>query len=348
MALRRKRLKVAVACIPCRRKKVKCDGSIPGKTRPSEISFIDRFLLSIVCNCCRESKLDGECSYAKRADIGSPVGRQECGSENMHNSRSLTGETYIDTNESHDSPGESYIADSMNGVTGDPEETREVFGNSSAGAFMRQLQAAVDFRLDSAQAITPRSESESRKLAPGRDDAAFPPNAHPSFLPLPPRGLADALIRAYWDDHWALYPVINRGQVEEAYGSLWSPASSKTPSQSLTSIINTCLAIGCHYCDALQPKERKTMGDEIFSHAERSWHRIAGFPSIENVQCLLLFGIYLQSTSRVFQCWMTVGQAIRMAQSLGIHDSQSPLGSGSIVQREYQRRTWHCCVWLNW
>lgn len=285
--------------------------------------------------------------YTKRTDVGSSVRRQEGDLESLHNSQSFIGAS-IDTNEFHDPPIESYGADSMNGVTGDPAGTREAFGNSSAGAFMRQLQAAVDSRLDSAQSLEPRPESESRKRFSDRDDTPFQRHAHTPLLLLPPRGLADALIQAYWDHHWALYPVINRGQVEQAYESLWSSTSLQAPSHSLMSIINTCLAIGCHYCGALQPKERKATGDDIFSRAERSWQRVAGFPSIENIQCLLLFGIYLQSTSRVFQCWMTVGQAIRMAQSLGIDDPQRPFRFESIAQREYQRRTWHCCVWLNW
>ncbi|KAB8225696.1 fungal-specific transcription factor domain-containing protein [Aspergillus novoparasiticus] len=331
MALRRKRLKVAVACLPCRRKKVKCDGSTP------------------VCSCCRESGLAGECSYAKRHNADGPVRRREGVFESVDGSRFSTGDLSVGPNEFHDPPVESQGADAMNGVTGDPAETREVFGNSSAGAFMRQLQAAADSRLDPSQSITPQPEFRSRKHSFDWDDPrsgqARSSLSRPSLL-LPPRGLADALMRAYWDYNWALYPVINRNQVELAYESLWISESSTSLSEGSMSIINTCLAIGCHYCNVLQPQERRAAGDDFFSRAERSSQRIAGFPSIENVQCLLLFGIYLQSTSRVFQCWMVVGQGIRMAQSIGIH-LQCASDSGSVAQREYRRRTWHGCVWLN-
>uniref|UniRef100_A0A8H7NHG3 Uncharacterized protein n=1 Tax=Bionectria ochroleuca TaxID=29856 RepID=A0A8H7NHG3_BIOOC len=43
---------------------------------------------------------------------------------------------------------ELYGADSMNGVTGDPALTCEVFGSSNANSFMRQVQVAVDVDVD--------------------------------------------------------------------------------------------------------------------------------------------------------------------------------------------------------
>ena len=81
-----------------------------------------------------------------------------------------------------------------------------------------------------------------------------------------------------------------------------------------------------------------------FGVFEALYRKTGEKPSYERVQCLLLFGIYLQSTSSVCKCWMTVGQAIRMAQSLGIH-VDDPLRSARY--REYKRRIWHGCVWLD-
>lgn len=151
-------------------------------------------------------------------------------------------------------------------------------------------------------------------------------------------------MQAYWDNNWSLYPAINRRKTEAVYESLWS-SSTVYPLISFT-LVNFCLAIGCHYCKLIPPSERKSTGGSFFARAGSLYQKTGEAQSHQRVQCLLLFGIYLQSTSSVFQCWMTVGQAIRMAQSLGIHlaHSNSP---ETTTYREHRRRTWHCCVWLD-
>lgn len=39
---------------------------------------------------------------------------------------------------------ESFSVDSMNGMTGDPAQTYEMLGNSSAGSFIRPIEAAMN------------------------------------------------------------------------------------------------------------------------------------------------------------------------------------------------------------
>jgi hypothetical protein len=97
----------------------------------------------------------------------------------------------------------------------------------------------------------------------------------------------------------------------------------------------------------LRPEERVVTGSRFFARAERLRGTTEDGPSLENVQYLLLSGIYLQSTSKVFQCWMTVGRAIRMAQSLGLHLPQPPPYSETTARREYKRRAWYGCIWLD-
>ncbi|KAE8380435.1 fungal-specific transcription factor domain-containing protein [Aspergillus bertholletiae] len=234
----------------------------------------------------------------------------------------------------------------MNGVTGDPTQIREVFGSSSAGSFMRQIQAALDARLE-----TVRSPAHRRPPVTGEhslgEQPSYSSHEEPGLFLLPPRGLADGLIRAYWDNEWVLYPIINKQRIEETYESLWTSKTTGNYPLIHICILNVCFALGCHYCTLLPVKERKSSGDDFFSRAQRLYEKLGDVPSYEKAQCLLLFGIYLQSTSNVFQCWMTVGQAIRMAQCLGIHLSQPTPLPGSPSHEEYKRRTWHGCVWLD-
>ena len=65
--------------------------------------------------------------------------------------------------------------------------------------------------------------------------------------------------------------------------------------------------------------------------------------SIDLVQCLLLMSQYLQCTNQPHQTWVTVGSAVRIAQSLSLHLTgvRSTPGDVSVA---FKRRVWQSCV----
>ncbi|PIG89440.1 hypothetical protein AARAC_009872 [Aspergillus arachidicola] len=245
-----------------------------------------------------------------------------------------------------DLASEAHTADSMNGITGDPKYSHEIFGSSSAGSFMRQIQTAINPRVDTSPSH-PRGKGTVTRGDSPRVQPAYSGYEKSTLLLLPPKAVADSLMQVYWDYDWTLYPIIDRGQVEETYESLWTSGDAMNISPLRMSIINVCFALGCHYAPSILPKERRDTGDCFFSRAECLYNKAKDGPSCERVQCLLLFGVYLQSTKNVFQCWMTVGEAIRIAQSLGMHLPEAEVSSQPVSHREYRRRTWHGCVWLD-
>ncbi|GKZ29551.1 hypothetical protein AbraIFM66950_005389 [Aspergillus brasiliensis] len=318
----RKRQKVAIACTPCRRKKIKCDAA-----RPVDLELP----VDVTHGESTPRSQSGNHSRSNCSQDASPAGESVYDGERPPGLALHSGNECIEPRD----------VDSMNGMMGDPAQTSQVFGNSSAGAFMRQIQAAINSKLGPlvppAKGKTPRLE----ECPPG--DRPHISHEDAALSVLPPRSLADTLIRAYWDFDWVLYPIVDKINVEAAYESLWTPTGNTCPRLSL-SIINLCFAIGCLYCESLSPKERCAMGNDFFARAERLYKREEQAPSVERVQCLLLCGSYLQSTDKVYNCWMTVGEAIRMAQCLGIHQ---PALSETVSHRETRRRVWHGCVWLD-
>ena len=68
--------------------------------------------------------------------------------------------------------------------------------------------------------------------------------------------------------------------------------------------------------------------------------------SILTVQCYLLLGQYLQSTNDSQKCWICVGLAIRVAQSLGF-DIPSTIEARLDHEAETIRRVWHGCVLMD-
>ncbi|KAE8358215.1 fungal-specific transcription factor domain-containing protein [Aspergillus caelatus] len=298
--LRRKRLKVAVACAACRRRKIKCGGAQP------------------VRNACGKSSTSAECVYSNRSRQRSYT---LCSEEiPPRDIPTANGPLLQNSVGASSALNDSERVDSMNGVTGDPTQIRE---------------ATLDTRLE-----TPHSATHRRSLATGEHSLeeypSFSSHEEPGLFLLPPRGLADGLIQAYWDNEWVLYPVIHRQKIEETYELLWMSKTSGNYPLIHICIINVCFALECHYCELMPVKERKTTGDDFFGRAQRLYERLGDVPSYEKT-----------STSNVFQCWMTVGQVIRMAQYLGIHLSQSTSFPESSSHEEYKRRTWHGCVWLD-
>lgn len=61
-------------------------------------------------------------------------------------------------------------------------------------------------------------------------------------------------------------------------------------------------------------------------------------------QMLLLMCQYLQSTQNPNDCWVVLGNAIRGAQSIGLHMTPK---SGTPLEQELKKRVWYGCVYLD-
>ncbi|OJJ76872.1 hypothetical protein ASPBRDRAFT_201951 [Aspergillus brasiliensis CBS 101740] len=354
----RKRQKVALACEPCRARKVKCDGKRP------------------VCNVCQQKSLSSECSYTQSApvaqrtrklqaprprlvpkhaaDIPTKSAAQSTAqvSSNVRSilpQKSPNGQRHSASMSPARGEAVSYAvshyADSMNGVMGDPQQTHEAFGSSSAGTFLHEVKAAIDARLKVPAPSTSKTGALRRGLYAGllATDAS---DEDPDLYRLPPQEMSTSLMDAYWAQNWILYPFVNRAQIESAYSALWTVPRMRCRG-TVMCLIHLCMALGCLYCEQIPPQQRSSMGDDIFARAEQLHLLTKKSPSLESVQCLSLMSVYLQSTAKVYQCWMMAGEAIRMAQSIGLHEARSTAEIGSISEREYMRRTWHGCVWLD-
>ncbi|GKZ36797.1 hypothetical protein AbraIFM66950_008029 [Aspergillus brasiliensis] len=208
----------------------------------------------------------------------------------------------------------------MNGVMGDPQQTHEAFGSSSAGTFLHEVKAAIDARLKVPAPSTSKTGALRRGLYAGllATDAS---DEDPDLYRLPPQEMSTSLMDAYWAQNWILYPFVNRAQIESAYSALWTVPRMRCRG-TVMCLIHLCMALGCLYCEQIPPQQRSSMGDDIFARAEQLHLLTMKSPSLESVQCLSLMSVYLQSTAKVYQCWMMAGEAIRMAQSIGLHEAR--------------------------
>jgi len=357
----RKRQKIALACDTCRARKVKCDGLRP-------------------CGLCARRKDKGiGCAYNrdKEKAIGS-YGRpdhdpfkERQGPPSLSSSRGgsmLTPLTYrrpsqqnvVDISgspalpENIPSPGgphaeKSRGIDSMTGVIGDDSASQEFFGSSSAGSFMRQIKSAIDVKIGLPPKRAPEpgpSKSSLFQMSPlSQRIGGIDENVD---YVLPSRKTADNLLDAYWTLVHPLYPFLNRQMFEDSYESIWSGSSANTDERMLMCTMNVIFALGCQLSQSIRPERREAQAKVYFKRAQDLLRLdLWDIGSTELIQCLLLMGQYLQSTNTPHQCWMVVGHAVRVAQSLGFHLPESSFRLQSPMERELARRIWHGCIMMD-
>lgn len=371
------RQKVILACNTCRSRKVKCDGVQPtcrpcarsqrndcswsrersmkhvkspsqGLMRRPAPASIARDKTSSTGNTRTDSQSTDTPNASGTIDasiLGGGAATQFSWQRSPTSAPEATVFANAHTSEPDNVPKDAYA---MTGVVGDPSKSVEFYGSSSAGSFMRQINSAIDTRLGRSQTNHPEVGGVDSAYSLRQITGTPSDSNDPFAYTLPPRRLADNLLDAYWDLLWAVFPIHDRAVFEEAYKSVWLGSSSTISESVLYCMINLTFALGSQFSELVQPEQRKETGLVFFRRAKKLFNPLMDeTPSLEGVQCLLLMGIYLQSTKDSYQCWMVVGSAIRMGQSLGLHLPCSLRGPRGPRDSEMGRRAWYGCVYLD-
>jgi len=220
------------------------------------------------------------------------------------------------------------------------------FGDSSAGNFVSQLRKAVALRGGTSSRSAGNATSQPPILEIHRKRSNQKINLDQCALP--PKSRADTLLSIYWDAVHPLYPFVDRVVMALQYNSVFSgDTSAEKLTPSLMCTLNIIFALSCQLdTSTTSAGERERSASIFFKRAQGCLDLWKMEASVETVQILLLFSQYLQSTNEPLQCWIFVGSAIRMAQSLGMHLTITTLNEPSLQRREIMRRVWHACILL--
>ncbi|KAF2101236.1 hypothetical protein NA57DRAFT_17677, partial [Rhizodiscina lignyota] len=176
---------------------------------------------------------------------------------------------------------------------------------------------------------------------------------------LPPREIADDLLRCYWDYSHPVFPVLHRPTVMSEYEKFWAPGSfpdrhaneTNNFTRTLSYItVNMVFAIGSQFTTVVKPAAVSGYGAEFYQRSRKLMNfEIMDSVQLATIQILLLTGVYLyyeQPTTYADRCWNIVGLTIRSSQALGLHSEYVgvPLGQ---LDREMRRRVWHCAILLD-
>lgn len=262
---------------------------------------------------------------------------------------------------SYESPlfddGEAHVT-GMGQITAPDAESRmqssrfQFYGSSSTASLMRFAWQSMPSR---------PANASSAELASSTLQDTFTEYRFDDFA-LPPRTLADHLVRCFFDHVYTLYPFFHRPAFEAAYRNLWraedeakvpltdlriglgSGAESGPRSIVFHAALNSIFALGCQFADI---EDVESVANCFFLRSKRFIGLdFLDINTLGVVQTLLITALFLQSSPYPSRCWHSVGVACRVALGLGLHESDI-LASLSPLESDIRRRTWHGCVMMD-
>lgn len=230
----------------------------------------------------------------------------------------------------------------MTGVVVEGPGTQGYFGSSSVGPFTTQIRRAID-----ACQCSGESTSSPRPGPQLPTPSTATSRVHDTQKVLPTRKQADYLVRIYWEVVDPLYPFLDRPCWEASCRALFDGSPIGTDKNIFHATLNVLLAISTQFVESQSIALRDNASRVYFGRAQdlvplNTWEP----GSVELVQYLLLVSQYLQSTEQPHQTWIVVAYAVRIAQSLGLHLSESSEHSNP-QDRELLRAVWYGCVLMD-
>ncbi|CAM1503242.1 Fc.00g080180.m01.CDS01 [Cosmosporella sp. VM-42] len=363
-----KRRKIQQACHTCRVRKTGCDGRQPCCT-PCEIrGWQDRCSYSgtrsnpsalYVAHSLRGlTVVNAECPRSTRGILLTPARESTVDDLDRRLQRleesaavSLRTVEHLASNRAnpkdpHDSQAQYEASHSTSTLHSSPAQDQLTSNSGSSNlSFVQRVTSVID-----------PSYNPSEDAPPGRVvstaigySTSLPSSTDYNLkdLVLPPRHLADDMLKCYWDFFNVVYPVLHQPSFNAAYNLLWQP-NHTTPDVLFYSTLNIVLALGCQRNEALAEIEREDLAADLY---RRSVKLVSidtlDKSSLQVVQLLVLRGFYLFYTLYADRCWVTVGGALRVAQAAGLQSTMRAVARNQI-EREMRRRVWHCCVMIDW
>lgn len=164
---------------------------------------------------------------------------------------------------------------------------------------------------------------------------------------LPLRSSADQLLTLYWNEIHTFFPFVHKPSFQAQYDLLWERAASPCP-RIFHCMLNTIFALAYQLNSKMPADARQIASGSYFGRAKQLLqHDLFEPQTLEDVQALLLMSQYLQNTKEPAKCWAVVGSAIRTAQGLRLHQTESVMLSSTQRDVEMFRRIWHGCLMMD-
>ncbi|KIW03812.1 uncharacterized protein PV09_05112 [Verruconis gallopava] len=164
-------------------------------------------------------------------------------------------------------------------------------------------------------------------------------------IDLPSEDLARKYLDVYFTTIHIAYPFIPKSKFLQTYQKLGSGIADGEVGMSWLALLYIVFAIGSYYTTF--PKTVTSSGSSHIEYYQRALSLsspCAYERSLTHVSFLLAQCFYLLMTSKADECWTTLGIAVRISQSIGLHTEEGncEITSGNLAPRdERKRRLWY-------
>jgi proline utilization trans-activator len=162
---------------------------------------------------------------------------------------------------------------------------------------------------------------------------------------LPPRGIADRLVSAFFDRVHTNFPLFHRGTFQIRYEALWPTArSSHAPGFDTDTgwlcVLYMVFVLGAQALERDTLKEATAIQGRYLAIVVREGlQRLVLTATMANVQALALLSLYQHNAGERNTAWMLMGHASRMAVALGMQrDGEN--GNFDFIIRNLRRTIW--------
>ncbi|KIW53727.1 hypothetical protein PV05_09273 [Exophiala xenobiotica] len=228
----------------------------------------------------------------------------------------------------------------------DDQEAVGDHGDSSASSFMNHIRSVFDRHTGAFP------DSQSTAATPSHTQPSEGPEsskARPSLdYVLPPRQRADYLLNLYWRLMGNLHTFLDIQEVKVMYERVWTGKDLGEDALTFLCLMNVIFSIACLLDSSIVAEERVKAADIFYKRSQDLLGlELMQRRSVLTVQCFLLLGQYLQSTDNPQQCWIFVGIAVRIAQSLALDLPSTNSDVKSMHRGNVLRMVWHGCVLMD-
>ncbi|KIW45813.1 uncharacterized protein PV06_01524 [Exophiala oligosperma] len=238
-----------------------------------------------------------------------------------------------------------------------PSPEQDVADDHHPTTFRRYLGEASDIRFFHAveSAFCQQSESGQQEDDPeARVESYEQDGPRQQFLeqsqgPLPPRASADNFVDIYFSTIHIAYPFVSEPDFRQTYESFWRSDSLEGFRGPWLSLLVTIFAIGSCYV-GIAEAEGRTSNPQTSRQHQRHFDRAIAIAqnyssnhTVDHISALLAQCFYLLATCQTDRCWTTLGSAVRIAQSIGLHveDAHRTGVGNTLPSPEMCRRVWY-------
>ena len=297
--------RAAKACLACRNRETRCDGERPA------------------CRACRKRGISSSCDYGW-------VNRRQLRRSLLDDD---TKDVSVDEDLTAERPSKAAARLIRNGdrpsanvpdsdgipVFEGPNDSTS-YGSVSMVAFQRYITSPDSRqRLSALKPVTAQTNG---------------PRPSRSMALLPRRSTADNFVYCFFEYYHPVFPALYRPDFEKQYERFWEPSSevedqakpTEQDEAAFAATLNLVFAIGSRISPSIDDSEKRSVSEDFYRRSRALYpYDLLTASSFPVVQMLLLMACYLQATQHSAECWNSLGVAIRVAQSLGLHTGKKRL-----------------------